>query len=219
MSFIAEYTHDLHVLQATFETIPDLRMTLETVHPGRDDADQPIVFYHWLTTDEFDALEAAMAADPDCDTNEHLTSVGGRRLYRTTLTEGALDVAIYPLVTEYDIGILDVTMARDGVEARIRVPSHETVATFREDCQERGVSFHLRRLYREQGDSGSTFGLTEPQREALVAALDAGYFSVPRETTLSAVAETLDISSQALSARLRRGHATLLRNTLATAGI
>jgi hypothetical protein len=37
---------------------------------------------------------------------------------------------------------------------------------------------------------------------------------VPREVTLTELADRLDISRNALSARLRRGHRNLLANTL-----
>ena len=58
------------------------------------------------------------------------------------------------------------------------------------------------------------YNVSEKQREALVLALEMGYFEIPREATLEAVAERLDISTKAASERLRRGQTNLLNDTL-----
>lgn len=54
--------------------------------------------------------------------------------------------------------------------------------------------------------------LTSEQRDALARALEAGYFEVPRETTLIELADEIGISDSAVSQRLRRGLANLLRH-------
>lgn len=51
---------------------------------------------------------------------------------------------------------------------------------------------------------GGQFGVTPKQRKALVTALDAGFYEVPQNATMTEVAESLDISQQALSKRFRR---------------
>lgn len=56
--------------------------------------------------------------------------------------------------------------------------------------------------------------MTEDQQEALEVAYHAGYFAIPREQTQTEITEQLNISRNALSARLRRGHRNLLANTL-----
>ncbi|MFC7009142.1 helix-turn-helix domain-containing protein [Halalkalicoccus salilacus] len=62
------------------------------------------------------------------------------------------------------------------------------------------------------------YGLTERQRNTLVAAFEAGYFTVPRETSLSDLAERQDASHQALSERLRRATGNLVESALITHG-
>lgn len=49
------------------------------------------------------------------------------------------------------------------------------------------------------------FGLTTGQRDLVVAAYEAGYFDVPRETTLVELGEELEISDSAVSQRLAVG--------------
>ncbi|MFC7059437.1 helix-turn-helix domain-containing protein [Halovenus salina] len=57
--------------------------------------------------------------------------------------------------------------------------------------------------------------LTKQQREALVAALEMGYFQVPRNTTASAVAEELGISKSSFLGRLKRAQQTVFEQLLA----
>ncbi|MFB6296675.1 MAG: helix-turn-helix domain-containing protein, partial [Halobacteriales archaeon] len=56
---------------------------------------------------------------------------------------------------------------------------------------------------------------TDEQREALVAAYEQGYFAEPRETSLEALAESLELSPTAVAGRLRRGMKATVEMTLA----
>lgn len=56
--------------------------------------------------------------------------------------------------------------------------------------------------------------MTPAQREALLAALELGYYTVPRRCETRDVASELGISPQAVSQRLRWGHENVLRSTL-----
>lgn len=53
--------------------------------------------------------------------------------------------------------------------------------------------------------------LTERQREVLDAALELGYFEVPRECTLAELADAVGVDKSTASTVLRRGEATLVR--------
>lgn len=53
-------------------------------------------------------------------------------------------------------------------------------------------------------------------RRGDVAAFDAGYFTVPRETTLTELADPLNKSPQAVLEQLRRGTGDLVKSTLIT---
>jgi len=57
--------------------------------------------------------------------------------------------------------------------------------------------------------------LTPRQEETLRAALEAGYFSVPRDVTAGELAAQMGISKSALLERLRRGQAGLLSQVFA----
>lgn len=67
---------------------------------------------------------------------------------------------------------------------------------------------------RQNGSSEPTLDdvLTGEQRAALICAVNAGYFEVPRRTTLVELADELGISDSAVSQRLRRGMLNILQN-------
>ncbi|WP_425492942.1 helix-turn-helix domain-containing protein [Natrinema amylolyticum] len=57
--------------------------------------------------------------------------------------------------------------------------------------------------------------LTDGQATLLAAALEHGYFEVPRGITLNDLADDLDCSHQALSGRMRRALGNLVDTALA----
>ena len=69
------------------------------------------------------------------------------------------------------------------------------------------MAFSLRRLYRSEDDPTERYDLTPRQTAVLRRALERGYFDVPRNVSAEELAEEFEISSQALSALLRRGRA------------
>jgi predicted DNA binding protein len=66
-------------------------------------------------------------------------------------------------------------------------------------------------------DAGPWYGLTTAQREALVLAVESGYYDIPRTCTTVEVAEELGISDQAVTERLRRAIVNLVDNSLLVA--
>jgi hypothetical protein len=109
----------------------------------------------------------------------------------------------------------DAAGTADTWRFRILVPDHAALTSFHRRCLDAGIAVTLRRVYhRDDADDRFGWGVTPAQHEALVLAYGRGYFSVPRETTLSELAEELGISHQAASGRLRRGVESLVGNTL-----
>jgi len=70
------------------------------------------------------------------------------------------------------------------------------------------------RLYDTNGETGSQSGLTQNQYETLVAAINHGYFEIPRDVSMQELSEQLDVSHQALSERLRRAYRSLVASEL-----
>lgn len=104
-------------------------------------------------------------------------------------------------------------------EFEILFPNQEELTTFHNHCRENDIPYTLGQMQTltESGDSLLDSVLTEKQRDALVLALQWGYFQTPRQVTLSELAEKFDISQQALSDLIRRGNEALLEHALLNA--
>jgi predicted DNA binding protein len=89
------------------------------------------------------------------------------------------------------------------------------VAAFDDRLGDAAVPFELTAVYHETPPSAEhQFGLTPPQREALVAAVEAGYFDIPRDVTTTELAEEFAISDQTFIERLRRPVSNLSEHTV-----
>jgi predicted DNA binding protein len=99
---------------------------------------------------------------------------------------------------------------------RILMRSDQKVGVFYDELGARlrdGLSFrmgHLRDASGWRREPPATAALPEEQEAALRAAIDAGYYDPPRETTLDDIATGLGIPRSTLSYRLRQAESTLL---------
>ncbi|TYL40283.1 bacterio-opsin activator [Natronococcus pandeyae] len=208
MPLIVEFELSTPILREV--AVAASQLTVEQVYQLETGATK-LVF--WATDGCFEAIERALETDRSVDEYTLLEKMAAKRLYSARLTEWGADRLTHPAAAANDIAFLEITVTGD-TQVRARVPSRDALFAYRESCRERDVPFRLQRIYHETEPEGGQYGLTDRQQEALLAALEAGYFDVPREATLSSIAERLEISDQALSARLRRGQANLLRNTV-----
>lgn len=98
----------------------------------------------------------------------------------------------------------------------VRFRDHADLTQFHQFYQAHDFPVHIDRVYApdESSQLKYGFGLTPEQRETLMMAVEKGYFSVPRRTNLDEIAETLGITPQAASERVRRGAETVLRKSL-----
>jgi predicted DNA binding protein len=97
----------------------------------------------------------------------------------------------------------------------LRFPSHEQLSAFQEFCKGGHITLTVTRIYNPtKPGSGPYFGLSKPQRETIVRAVEGGYYSIPRTISTQALADEFGISDQAVTERLRRAISTLVENTL-----
>lgn len=107
----------------------------------------------------------------------------------------------------------------------MRFPDRAALVGYRRHCGARGRSFELRELTATNGRPGDRDALTPSQRALLTAAVEGGYFAIPRETTMADLAAQFDVSDQAASGRLRcalsnaLGNGALDRTPAASPGI
>jgi predicted DNA binding protein len=80
--------------------------------------------------------------------------------------------------------IMTVTGTPDEWQFSIRFRTHKRLGRFREYCEGHGIDFTLLRIYRlyeSRTELGTKlFGMTETQHEALIRAVEKGYFAIPR---------------------------------------
>ena len=212
MSIIAELTipPEEFVLAHALARVPEATVEIERVAATEQERVTP---YFWVVCEDPDAFDDALREDDTAGDVRELESSERERLYRVDW-HAPEDGVLYAL--RGSLGTVLNAEADDDWHVRMLFPDDDALSTFNDHCDERDLSFRVDRLFHPDDPAAyEDDPVTPEQREALVAALDAGYFDVPREVTLADVADDLSISSNALSSRLRRGHANLIRHSLA----
>jgi predicted DNA binding protein len=162
------------------------------------------------------AFETAARADDSIDTLQRIQDAETRTMYRATWGDHVESLARE--YTSEGTSILKAKGDATGWGLRIRFDGQARVGEFTRYLRDQGFSFDLVRLHEMTvAKTGSRFGLTPKQQDALVTAWQMGYFDLPREASMAAVAEELGITPQSLSDRLRRAQHTLIGDTLRAA--
>ena len=208
MSIVAEYRVDRPEYMVALDEHPEIRLVIEVI-AARDPETVLVTF--WAYGDEFDGFEARLGNTGSIDGIETLSDgANGRKCYQLRLSAAELD---YWAWAEHGGVLLDCTLDREGMTMRMRFPDRDGLIAYRERCEREGSSFRLVALRCTNTGPETTNGrLTSAQRTLLAAAVEGGYFEIPREITMAEIAEQLGISDQAASERLRRGLSTVLEN-------
>lgn len=167
----------------------------------------------WATADDFESLPATLEKDPSTENVETLSTLEQEYLLRMDWTA---DIRIIHYILVEERATILHARGRNGEwQFRILFPEHDSVGDTYEFCAEYDIDIQLDRIY-QLSESGREhqFGLTPNQYETLISAYEAGYYEIPRAVNLEELANRLGVSHQALSERLRRGHRTLVTNTL-----
>lgn len=208
MSLIAEYTVRLPKFENVLNDVPDMQLAIEGM-TACDPETLSVTF--WADGGDFGALEAGLdEASMIHDVQSLSDRVDGRKLYQIRLPAAA---TTYWAWTDLGGVLLDGTLSNAGLWMRMRYPDREAFAAYHDHCETRGCSFELTGLKGVDGSPENVQGaLTTPQAEVLTAAVEKGYFDVPRRITMGDLATEFEISNQAASERLRRGLSNALRN-------
>lgn len=117
-------------------------------------------------------------------------------------------------VQQADANILEATGTPETWTFQLRFPSHQALSAFREHCEQAGIPHTFETITNPTNpDTDPLYGLTPPQREALLCAVKQGYYAIPRRISTKELADQLGISDQAVTERLRRAIVTLVTNT------
>ncbi len=211
MSFIAEFTLSNPIMQSARRAVPEVTVEVEDEQPGRT-GESKLIFWASGTEDDLERFFRELSTDPSVASFEILSRLPERRLFRVALSAEGERGLTYVDAIDIGVTLLDIEASGGETRYRAQVPSRDALSQYRKRCNERGLSFDLRRIYRSEAEETERYGLTPRQRDVLRRALEAGYFEVPREVSMEELADEFDISSQALSALLRRGHRAILRS-------
>lgn len=207
MSLVAEYTVCLPEYAAVLEEVPGMRLVVEGM-TACDPETVSVTF--WAEGSDFATLEAGIERTATIREVKELSDrVDGRKLYQLRLPAAATN---YWAWTGLGGVLLDCTLTRSGMWMRMRFPDRDALAAYHDHCETQDCTFELTGLKSTDDTENDHGALTTPQAELLTAAVERGYFDVPRRTTMADLAAAFDISNQAASERLRRGLSNVIRS-------
>lgn len=188
---------------------PDVRVQLERVVPLQEDR----IPFLWVTGQNLEEFEHHLRTHEVVKKAEAVTRVGDGTLYyvewytdKETFLNGLAEIG----------GTIMEAHGDSTWSFTVRFQDHAQLTRFHQFFQDNDFPVYIERITGLDNEPGTEygFGLTPAQRDTLIMAVEDGYFSVPRETTLDDIAEELGISSQATSERVRRGTEKVLRRAL-----
>lgn len=162
---------------------------------------------------ELESIAEVLEDDGTVDDWELVTCSSEHRIYRLCPHDDVLSISAASATV--NAPILDSESSDNGWELRLLFPDREAFDGFREFCKANDVSFRLLQLsVADTVEPEPEYGLTAKQEEALTAAYEEGYFDFPRGITQEELAERVGLSDTAVSQRLRRGTANLIKKTI-----
>jgi hypothetical protein len=166
----------------------------------------------WLSGEGRDRLVESLRADPSVGSVEVLDELPGGML--VGVRWGRVETPLFDVVEAAGATVVEATGTDEGWTVTLRFTEQAALSTFYEAARRRGIEVELREILGERPAVVEDYGLSAVQRETLSAALEAGYFDVPRRVSIADLAERLGVSDQAVSERLRRGLARVLGATV-----
>lgn len=212
MSVIMEFTvpAEEFALYETLCVVPEMTVEIERVAAHADDW---IVPYFWTTEGDQAAFARAARDDPSIEELTELDRREGAALYRAEWIEDVETVV--HAYTQSGTTLLDARGRGGKWELQLRFDDEGSASSFRRHLDDSDLHVELHRLYRPSKPyRNGQPGLTDVQHDTLVSALDIGYYEIPRRRSMSELADELGVTQQAISNRLRRGHRTLIENSL-----
>ncbi|WP_129115565.1 helix-turn-helix domain-containing protein [Halegenticoccus tardaugens] len=209
----ATFTVKLPLLKQTLSNTPGLILTID---PGQFPfvGEPSAKLLVWATGDEpdFDHFEARVEDDPTVEKLTLLDTQGSKRLYRADFPRDDLEDLFATLFYDHDTLLVRGTITENGWEFKVRALDRSALSIIHDELQEQEASLHIHTIHSQTGEQPQTLlgRLSENQFTALKAAVDRGYFEVPRKVTQTELATEFEISSQAFSERLRRAIGAVL---------
>lgn len=197
-------------LAETFDAVPDV--TFETVRVAAHSPRGVMPFVR-ASSSELESVDRALQNDGTTETVSRLSKDGDSALYKITW-QTRVRVAI-ELFVQAEGSLLGAYGQSERWKLRMLFPDRASVSETYNNWRNHSIEPSIQRV---NGVSDMVdyngIDLSACQYETLVEAFETDYYDVPRGITLDGLAEELDVSHQALSERLRRGHRNLIATTL-----
>ncbi|APW98787.1 bacterio-opsin activator [Halobiforma lacisalsi AJ5] len=192
-------------LAELFEAVPSLTCEMERVIASSGHG-------LWLSGPSREEVEGALSEVSAISGYSLINGEDDRWLYDIEFDPDTVDP--FEAVLEENGTVLSASASNGTWLLSIRVVEREHVSSLYDRFVDHDVSPTIVRLYDLEEETHSQCGLTARQYETLVAAIDHGYFEIPREVSMQELSDELDISHQALSERLRRAYRALVTSEL-----
>lgn len=171
-----------------------------------------IMPFLWATDGDIGDLKAALGQDPSVDDFRVISAKSDIGYFNVHWSEEIQDL-VDQIIDQH--GIVQEAEATDGTwYLKLQFVDRDALEEFQAYFRQQDYAFELQRLHDSTPPKEREYDLTPEQREALVTALELGYFEIPRDAQIEELAQALDISTNAVSQRLRRATGNLTRNTL-----
>ena len=211
MTVVTEFTIPAAAiaLGRTQEAVPDGTNEIERHATHSREWIMPFL---WTTGADPAAVEEALRADPSVDAVTRHDQTGDIGQFTVEWADD-FQALVDEIVDRR--GIVQEAEAANGQwYLKLKFVDRDAVREFQAYFEAHGHAFELERLYDGTALKEREYGLTPEQHAALVTALELGYFAVPREVQIEELAAALDISTSAVSQRLRRATRNLTENAL-----
>lgn len=202
--------HEKLALKPTLKALDDV--TLRVISQVNTDPSSDI-FPYLVEYDRLEEFEAVLDEDPTVENYELMSKDDETGIYYIEYSDETR--LISEIVTAVNGFMTEAKTQDRGWLVQLQLPDREALNTIWEYAEDKNIQMEIISIYDSWGgDAEMSYGLTPEQEEALVVALESGYFSEPREKTLSETAEEVGLSSTAMSGRLRRGMRNLVSAAL-----
>ncbi|WP_101296131.1 helix-turn-helix domain-containing protein [Halegenticoccus soli] len=205
----ATLSFDSPVFHEILAPVPDMTLVLE---PGQFPFldEPPVHLLVWASGDEFDRFEASAQESSVVNYLSCLSADSSARFYQLELSQTEFYPLFHTLFSSHGVHFLDGEITVEGWKLKLRAPTRSILSPIHEELQDQGITAKWTSIHSESAHIGFTASLSQAQYEVLRAAFIRGYFDIPRNVTQTELAKEFDISTQALSERLRRAITTVL---------
>lgn len=207
MSLILEWRQAAPYVKITNATsaVPEMELTLER---WRIESDERLSGFVLAEGTAFETFEGELE---DLSTVEEFSLISegpSVRLYQIRFISKTQHLPEYSGVCGV---ISEIKIESDGLHITAHFPNREEVLKLYRFLESKGMEIETLSLY-EARESSPTSSMSEKQKEALFTAYEQGYFDVPKDTTLSDLADELNVSPSSVSDRLKRAQQHLVES-------